>query len=151
MTGGMRAAQGPRVRPGPFTDRGDQREAGSASVLIAAAMGVVVLLGSAALIVTGYSVAFQRARASADLVALSAATTRGSGGDACSSAARIARQNFTRLISCTQVGDADDYVVSVEVEVALLARVPGLPTAVTARAHAGALPLGETSVPEPHR
>ena len=48
-------------------------ELGNASVLVAGILGVVVALSSAALVIAGYAVGYRRARAAADLSALSAA------------------------------------------------------------------------------
>ena len=46
-------------------------ERGSASILMTGIMGVVVALSSAALLIAGYAVGYHRARAAADLSALS--------------------------------------------------------------------------------
>lgn len=116
------------------------RESGGASVLVAGVLGAVVLLGTSALLVAAYSLDFHQARSAADLVALSAAVEQGEGGAACVAAAKVAQRNASRLIACEVVGAADDYVVSIEVEVAAHARVRGLPATVRARAHAGPFP-----------
>ena len=114
-------------------------ERGSGSILIAALSGVVVVLGCAAMLIAGYAAAHHRARAAADLAALSGAAAYGEGGDPCPPAARIARGNGASLESCEQVGDAVDYVVSVTAVVTVTHRVPGLPREVSASAHAGPL------------
>ena len=48
-------------------------ESGSASVLMTGVIGFVVALSSAALVIAGYAVGYHRARAAADLSALSGA------------------------------------------------------------------------------
>ena len=108
--------------------RGDQR--GSASVLVAALMGVVVVLTGVALLVAGYEVAQHRARAAADLAAVSGAVAFAAGRDACDQARRTARDNDATVLSCSTVGDPVGYVVSVRV----------LPTRVVGEAHAGSAP-----------
>ena len=112
-------------------------ERGSASVLMAAIMGVVVALGGAAMLIAGYLVAHHRARAAADLAALSGAVARARGDDACDRARRIAPQNGARVTSCTRVGDDIDFVVTVRTAVPVRSRLPGLPPTVEAEAHAG--------------
>jgi secretion/DNA translocation related TadE-like protein len=100
-------------------------------------LGVVVALSSAALVIAGYAVGYHRARAAADLSALSGAAAFQGGREACSQAARTARQNGARLNHCDVVGDAIDFVVTVRVSVRARTRIPHLPRAVTAQAHAG--------------
>lgn len=112
-------------------------ERGSASVLMAGLIGVVVLLGGAAILVAGYAVAYHRARSAADLAAVSAGAAFAQGGDACAEARRSARDNGARLLDCDQVGDQIDYVVSVRVEIGVGNQVPGLPKRVQAQAYAG--------------
>jgi hypothetical protein len=56
-------------------------ELGNASVLVAGILGVVVALSSAALVIAGYAVGYRRARAAADLSALSAAAAFQHGRD----------------------------------------------------------------------
>ena len=58
-------------------------ELGNASVLIAGILSVVVALSSSALVIAGYAVGYRRARAAADLSALSAAAAFQHGRDAC--------------------------------------------------------------------
>src|SRR5215217_5133138 len=53
--------------------RGGRAELGSATVLMAGILGVVITFSSAALVIAGYAVGYRRARAAADLSALSAA------------------------------------------------------------------------------
>lgn len=121
-------------RPGP---RRDGR--GSASVLVAGLLGVLVVLSGAALLVAGFAVAHHRARAAADLAAVSGATVFAQGSDACQQARRSAQDNGAAVVSCEQVGDQVDYVVTVRVAVTVRTRVPGLPEQVQALAHAGSV------------
>jgi secretion/DNA translocation related TadE-like protein len=123
---------------GPPGARRDGR--GSASVLVAGLLGVLLVLSGAALVVGGFALAHHRARAAADLAAVSGATVFGQGADACEQARRSARDNGAEVLSCEQTGDQIDYVVTVRVAVGVRIRVPGLPDRVEARAHAGSVP-----------
>lgn len=116
---------------------GRRGQRGSASVLMAGVMGVVVLLSAAATVVAGYAVAYHRVRAAADLAAVSAAAAFEQGGDACGQARRSAADNGARVVQCDQVGDQIAYVVSVQAEIRVGSRIRGLPTRVQAWAHAG--------------
>lgn len=113
----------------------DQR--GSASVLMAGVMGVVVLLSYAMMLVAGYAVAYHRARAAADLAAVSAAAAFRLGADPCRQARRSAGDNGAGLVSCDAVGDQIGFVVSVRVSIRTPSQVPGLPGRVEAQAYAG--------------
>jgi secretion/DNA translocation related TadE-like protein len=121
-------------------------ELGSASVLMAGILGVVVALTSAALVIAGYAVGHHRARAAADLSALSAAAAFQYGRDPCAQAALTARQNGARVGGCSKVGDAVDFVVTVRVSVAARSRFPQLPKMVAAEAHAGPVSLTSGSL-----
>jgi secretion/DNA translocation related TadE-like protein len=112
-------------------------ELGNASVLVAGILGVVVALSSAALVIAGYAVGYRRARAAADLSALSAAAAFQHGRDPCAQAGLTARQNGARVDGCSKVGDAVDFVVTVRVAVLAHNRFPRLPRTVAAEAHAG--------------
>ena len=112
-------------------------EAGSASVLMVGIVGVVIALSGAALVIAGYAVSYHRARAAADLSALSAAAAFQQGRDACAQAALTAQQHGAQVERCDVVGDAIDFVVTVRVSLATLTRIPQLPKTVTAEAHAG--------------
>ncbi len=116
------------------TSRGQR---GSASVLLAGVMGVVVLLGYTLMVLAGYAVAYRRARTVADLVALSAAAAFEVGADACGQAKRSASSNGAGLVSCERVGDQVGFVVTVRVSIATPGQVSGLPRQVRAEAHAG--------------
>lgn len=100
-------------------------------------MAVVGVLATMAMVAAVYLVTGHRARGAADLAALSGAGAYAEGRSPCPAAARLARANDARLVHCDQVGDDVDYVVSVTVEVRVGLRVPGLPSALTGRAHAG--------------
>jgi secretion/DNA translocation related TadE-like protein len=113
---------------------------GSASVLLAAVMGVVVVLAGVAVLVAGYEVAQRRARAAADLAAVSAAAAQAEGQDACAQARRTARDNGATVLRCSTVGDPVEYVVSVRVAVGVRSTLRGLPSRVVAEAHAGSAP-----------
>jgi secretion/DNA translocation related TadE-like protein len=115
-------------------------EIGSASVLMIGIVSVIVVLSSAALIIGGYAVGYHRARAAADLSALSGATAYQQGREPCAEAAKTARQNGARMDSCDLVGDVIDFVVTVRVAVVARTRIPQLPRTVAAEAHAG--PVG---------
>jgi secretion/DNA translocation related TadE-like protein len=104
---------------------------------MAGIMGVVVLLSSAALLIAGYAAGYHGARAAADLSALSGAAAFQQGADACAQVRQTARQNGARVERCDVVGDAIDFVVTVRVSVAARTRIPQLPRAVAAEAHAG--------------
>ena len=117
--------------------RSGRCELGSASVLMAGILGIVVALSGAALVIAGYAVGYRRARAAADLSALSAAAAFQHGRDPCAQAALTAQHNGARVESCSRVGDAVDFVVTVRVSVVAGARLPHLPRTVAGEAHAG--------------
>jgi secretion/DNA translocation related TadE-like protein len=99
--------------------------------------GIIVALSSAVLLIAGYATGYHRARAAADLSALSGAAAFQHGGDACAQARQTARHNSARMDHCDVVGDAIDFVVTVRVSVAARTRVPQLPRTVAAEADAG--------------
>ena len=112
-------------------------ERGGGSVLMMAICVVVIMLGYTAMIICGYAIAAHRARAAADLAALSGATSASQGGDPCAAARRNARAHLARITSCERVGDQIDFVISVTASVATTMHVPGLPRRIGAVAHAG--------------
>jgi secretion/DNA translocation related TadE-like protein len=112
-------------------------ERGSASVLMIGIIAVIVALSSAALVIAGYATGYHRARAAADLSALSGAAAFEQGRDGCAQARQTARQNGARLDRCELVGDVINFVVTVRVSVAAGTRIPQLPRTVAAEAHAG--------------
>ncbi len=109
-------------------------------MLVAAVMGVVVVLTGAALLIAGYEVAQHRVRAAADLAAVSAAVAFGQGQDACAQARRTARANGASLLSCSTAGDLVAYVVTVQVALPVRTTVRGLPSRVVGTSHAGSTP-----------
>ena len=106
-------------------------------MLMIGIMAVVVLLVGAALLIAGYLLAHHRARAAADLAALSGATAYAAGNDACTQARRTARANGAQITSCELAGDPVDFVVTVRTKVPVGVRIGGLPRSVAAEAHAG--------------
>ena len=114
---------------------GDQR--GGGSILLVGLMTVVLTLAMAGVCIAGYLVATHRARSAADLAALSGASSVSTGEVPCSAARRVAVANGATLLSCGQVGDAVDFVVTVRVRVQVSTGVPVLPTSIEAVAHAG--------------
>lgn len=119
-------------------------ERGSGSMLMIGMLTVVLSLGWAAVIVTGYLVAAHRARSVADLAALSGASSVQRGDEGCAVARRMAeRQGATAR--CSQVGDAIDFVVTVTATVTVPFTFPGLPAEVSATGHAG--PTGTGTPP----
>jgi secretion/DNA translocation related TadE-like protein len=115
----------------------ERSERGSASVLMTGIVGVVLALSSTALLIAGYAVGYHRARAAADLSALSGAAAFQQGRDACAQARQTARRNGARVQQCDLVGDAIDFVVTVRVAVPARSHIPQLPKDVSAEANAG--------------
>ena len=120
--------------------RGRRDERGSGTLLMVGVLAVVGVVSMAVVVAAVYLVVGHRASGAADLAALSGAAAYAEGRPPCAAAARIARANDAGLVRCDQVGDEVDYVVSVTVEVPVGLRVPGLPRALSGRAHAG--PVG---------
>ena len=116
---------------------GRRDERGAASVLMIGLMGVVILFGSAAIVIAGYLGAHHRARAAADLAALSGAAAYQQGDDPCGQAYRTALGNGAVVRHCDQVGDQIGFVVTVRVAVPIRLRIPGLPRTAEAEAYAG--------------
>lgn len=129
----------PSVRPSTWGAPPPQRDRGSATVLVAAALGVTALFLCGALALVSAALASHRARAAADLAALAAADVlvHGLGGDPCDRAASVAADNHAWLDGCAVAGDA------VTVTVGSASSWPGLGAA-RARARAGP---GEARVP----
>lgn len=94
--------------------RDARQEAGSASLLTVALIGVVLLLGLAAAFMTAAAAAHRRAQAGADLAALAGAGAQQQARDPCAAAAEVAAANAARLTSCTPQGE--DVLVTVQVE-----------------------------------
>ena len=114
-----------------------RRDHGSATVLVLAVLGVLLVVAAAAFTLVGAVVASHRAHAAADLSALAGAAllVQGQGpGSACVRAAAAARRNDAVSVSCRAGAD-----LSIEVVVSVPARIPGLGAA-SARARAGPAP-----------
>jgi secretion/DNA translocation related TadE-like protein len=96
--------------------RGAPAETGSASIVVVALTGLLVLLGVAATFVVATVAAHRRVQAAADLAALAGATSAqsASADDPCAAAARVAAGNGARLSSCQLVGT--DVLVTAEVQ-----------------------------------
>lgn len=118
-------------------NRRPRDERGGGTMLMIGVCLVVMVLGYTAMIICGYLIAGHRARAAADLAALSAATTASQGGDPCGAARRNAQAHRARITSCERVGDQIDFVVSVTATVRTTLAPPGLPRQISAVAHAG--------------
>ncbi|NNG38023.1 flp pilus-assembly TadE/G-like family protein [Flexivirga sp. ID2601S] len=106
---------------------------GSATVLVVAAIGVVIACLLSAMALVSAVLASHRARAAADLSALAGAGVLLDPGDArsaCDVAAAVVARNHGRVASCSTHGD--ELVIAVRVPTSW----PGLPDA-TARARAG--------------
>lgn len=106
-------------------------------MLMVGLLAAVLALSVAAICIAGYLLAAHRARAAADLAALSGAAAFAAGQDGCSAANGNATANDARVVSCSQVGDPVDFVVTVKVEVVVQVTAPGLPRRLGAVAHAG--------------
>jgi secretion/DNA translocation related TadE-like protein len=113
-------------------------ERGAATFVMLGVLAVVISLAVAGMLVGAYVVAIHRARAGADLAALSGAAAFELGGAACRTAGRTASENRVELVTCDQVGDQLDFVVTARVRVPIGRSMPGLPRSVEAIAYAGA-------------
>lgn len=95
------------------------RDRGSGSVLVVGAVAVLLVVGSAALVLVGVVRATHEARSAADLAALAGAqrlATGSSSMQACAGAARIAAGNGARLSRCVADEGSGEVVVEVTVE-----------------------------------
>lgn len=88
-------------------------EAGAATVVATALLGVLLLVGAALGVVAAMVHAHRQAQSAADLAALAAASALGRGGDACAMADRIATANHARLDVCEVRGREVDVEVTV--------------------------------------
>lgn len=112
-------------------------EAGSATILVLAATGLLLFVGLALGGVAAVVVAHRSAQAAADLAALAAASAASTGADGCAAADRSARANEASLTGCEQAGRV--------VTVTVLVRGPRLVERhydVTSQARAG--PAGQS-------
>lgn len=121
------------------TRRPSDNESGAASVLTLALLGVLVLVGLASAGVVAVVTGHRTAQAGADLAALAGAGALQDGGDACGTAAEVARRNRTTLEGCR----VDDWEVVVEVA----GEVPLLRGQVALRARARAGPVSLLTPP----
>ncbi len=116
--------------------RRDQR--GSGTLLLCAAVAILLVLTWAGAVGGGYAVALHRVRGVADRAALAGAVAYATGSDACPAARRQTdAESRAVLTGCRTVGDLQRYVVSVDIAWPVATRVPGLPRSVHAVAHAG--------------
>lgn len=115
---------------------GDER--GSGTALAMAAVVVLMVLTAVAMLVASYVQVAHRARAAADLAAVSGAGAHADGADACAAARDFARRNAVALSDCSVAGDQIDFVVTVTVE-ARIDGPQGLPRTCRVTAHAGRL------------
>lgn len=115
----------------------DQR--GSGSLLLATTVVILLALLWVGVVGGTYAVALHRSRGAADRAALAGAVAFAQGNPACAAArAQVTLEgSAARLADCRGSGDLYQFVVSVQVEHAVSVRVPGLPSAVRATAHAG--------------
>jgi secretion/DNA translocation related TadE-like protein len=112
--------------------RGDPRERGSATVLVAVAATVLLVVGSAMTVLVAMVADHRRAQAAADLAALAGARALALGRDGCARATVVAEANGARLLACTATGR--------EVEVRVEVTGPhwlGQTSDLTARSRAG--------------
>lgn len=86
-------------------------ERGSATVLVVAVSGLLMVIGAALGVVAAMVQAHRVAQAGADLAALAGAHALAAGRDGCLDARRIASANHARLASCRV--DGRDLVVTV--------------------------------------
>lgn len=121
-----------------------RRERGSTSVLVVGAVGVVVMVLSAVLVVVSAVRDLHRVQAAADLAALAAAGgTSSGGGPDCRAARAVAQANGTRLTRCATEPDGSVVVVA-----SVRARWPRgwhLPRTISAHARAGVIEVVDTS------
>ncbi|GAA2165241.1 secretion/DNA translocation related TadE-like protein [Humibacillus xanthopallidus] len=112
--------------------RAAARDRGSASVIVIAVIGVIVVLSAGALMLAGAVRASHQARLGADLAAIAGAQhlrDGASAAEACAVVARMATMNGTALQACSVSGTA--------VSVTVVARSSSWPEPAIARARAG--------------
>lgn len=114
-----------------------RNERGGGTMLMVGVCAVVMMLAYAAMLISGYLIAAHRARAAADLAALSGATAASQGGDPCVTARDNAAAHHAQVTACERVGDQIDFVVTVTASVTVTLTAPGLPTTVSSVAYAG--------------
>jgi secretion/DNA translocation related TadE-like protein len=87
-------------------------QCGSATVLVIAMAGVLLLVGAALGVVAALVAAHRVAQSAADLAALAGAQAAGRGSDACSAAGQVAVANRVRLTGCNAQGRTIEVTVS---------------------------------------
>ncbi len=112
-------------------------ERGAGTLLVGYVALVVMILTSIGIMTSAYAIAAHRARGAADLAALAAAHSYGSGGQPCSSAKSVAAANGAELTSCEVVGGRSAFAIRVVAQVDVRLHIPAAPTTVTASARAG--------------
>lgn len=110
---------------------------GSASLLVAVGMLVVVLITGVGLLLGAVVVGRSRVQGAADLAALAAAEEQRAGGEGCGVARASAQRNRVRLVRCGVAGDEVEFVVTVRVAAALPVGLFGLRSDAEAVAYAG--------------
>lgn len=93
--------------------RSTRDERGSATLLVLAMGGALVLLGAALAVVTAMVAAHRVAQSAADLAALAGARGVAEGRDGCARAADVAAANHAHLATCAVTGRVVDVVVRV--------------------------------------
>lgn len=106
-------------------------------MLMIGVLGTLSLFGLGVMCMATYVAAVHHARGAADLAALSGALAIQAGDDGCAAAKRVARANETSLLTCDRIGDAVEFVISIQVVRSVRVNIPGLPPRITASAHAG--------------
>jgi secretion/DNA translocation related TadE-like protein len=115
---------------------------GSASVWVLACSALVLLVAVAVSLRAGAVLARHRAESAADLAALAAAGRIGTADDVCEPAGPIARANGGALVRCRTRLAPDGRSGSVDVEVSVAVRLPGIGwRRATASARAGRLSI----------
>jgi len=121
---------------------GRRDDRGSASVWVLACSALVLLVAVAVSLRAGAVLARHRAESAADLAALAAAGRIGMADDVCAPASPIARVNGAALVRCRATLAADGRSGSVDVEVSIAVRLPGVGwRRATASARAGRLSI----------
>jgi secretion/DNA translocation related TadE-like protein len=115
----------------------DRSDRGSGSMIMLGVMMIIGALSVVGVCIAGYLVAGHRARAAADLAALSGAGAISRGLDGCRAARDNARANDAEITRCDQVGDEIDFVITAMVALEVTTPWPGLPSRVVAVAYAG--------------
>lgn len=113
------------------------RQRGAGSGLTLCVVMVVMMVAIVGVIHGAWLACGQRARSTADLVALVAGREHVLAGDGCERARTVAAEHSARLVSCELTTGYGEFVVDVTVEVDLVPALPGAPGTSTASARAG--------------